>query len=213
LALQLWFHPLASFCWKTLVALYENDTPFEPVFLDLADPAVRARFAALGALGQMPVLVDDGQAVPEASIGIEHLDRHHPGPTRLLPSDPDLALRARLLDRVFDLHVQVPMQKIVTDRIRPEGARDPHGVEEARARLATGLDWLEGQIGAPWALGDAFSLADCAALPALYYANEVRPFSASHPRLAAYLGRLSARPSGARVLAEAGPYLGNFPRD
>jgi glutathione S-transferase len=213
--LHLYFHPLASFCWKVQIALYENDTPFVPHIVDLGDEASRAAFTALWPLAKMPVLRDEarGETIPETSIIIEYLDQHFPGKIRFLPADAALARRARLLDRIHDLYVQQSMQKIVLDRIRPAGQRDPYGVEAARAQLRTALDFVEQEMTAKtWALGDAFSLADCAAAPALYYADRVLPFSDTHPATATYLRRLMSRPSFARVLEEAQPYFVNFPQ-
>ncbi len=169
----------------------------------------------------MPVLRDEARdrLVPESSIIIEYLARHYPGKIKLLPADPDLALQTRLRDRFFDLYVAEPMQKIVTDRLRPPGQEDPHGVASARALLRTACDMIEqamalGQDGASktWAMGDAFSMADCAAAPALFYADWVAPLGATHPRTAAYLERLKQRPSFARVVEEAEPYRPLFPK-
>lgn len=214
MTLTLHYHPLASFCWKVLVALYENDTPFEPVIVDLMDPQSRAAFYALWPIGKMPVLVDAARdrTVPESSIIIEYLAQHCPGRTALIPADPDEARRARLADRFYDSYVHAPMQKIVTDRIRPEGKQDPYGVEEARKQLATAYAMIEQDMAAKqWAMGDAFSIADCAACPALFYADKVAPLGEEHPNTAAYLERLKARPSFARVLDEAEPYFRMFP--
>jgi glutathione S-transferase len=130
-----------------------------------------------------------------------------------VPADAELARETRARDRFFDLHVNVPMQKIVTDRLRPAGQNDALGVGQARAALATALDVLDRDIAArTWAIGDAFTMADCAAAPSLYYANEVMPFGGTHPAVAAYFGRLMARPSFARAVKEADPYRAVFPR-
>jgi glutathione S-transferase len=164
----------------------------------------------------MPVLVDTdrGRTVAESSIIIEYLQRHHPGKATLLPADPELALEVRRLDRFFDLYVAQPMQKIVTDRIRPEGRSDPHGVTDARETLATALDLTEREMASrTWAVGDVFTLADCAAAPALFYADWVASFPFTHPRTAAYLERLKARPSFARAIDEAKPYRHLFPQE
>jgi glutathione S-transferase len=207
-------HPLASFCWKVSFALYEAGTPFESRLVDLGDEASRAAFLALWPLGKMPVLEDTarGQAVPETTVILEYLQAFYPPREPQIPTDPDLALRVRRLDRVFDLYVQTPMQRIVAENFRPEDARDPFGVAEADAQLAKSYDHLEGELaGRAWAAGDAFSLADCAAAPALFYAGKVAPFAASHPTLGAYYDRLEARPAFQRVLAEAQPYMHMFP--
>ncbi|GGL09226.1 glutathione S-transferase family protein [Caulobacter rhizosphaerae] len=214
MSLTLHMHPLASYCWKVLIALYENDTPFEARLVDLSDPAVVAAFKTLWPTAKMPLLVDKARdrTVPETSIIIEYLQTAYPGPVRFIPDHAEAALRVRLLDRLFDNYVQESMQKIVGDRIRPADAKDPHGVAHARAQLAMAYDLLEGQLaGRTWAAGEAFGLADCAAAPALFYANKVAPLGGSHPTVSAYLDRLLARPSFARVLQEAEPYFAMFP--
>ena len=137
---------------------------------------------------------------------IEYLDRHYPGSTRFVPDDPDRAWQTRLRDRFYDLYVHLPMQKIMGDRLRPDGKRDPHGVEEARAQLRTSYAMIEQQMATNiWAMGENFSLADCAAAPALFYGSMVVPFEDGQRNLAAYLERLKTRPSFARVLKEAEP--------
>jgi glutathione S-transferase len=215
MSLRLYFHPLSSYCHKVLIALYENDTRFEPVSVNLGNETERAALLKLWPVGKFPVLRDDERnvTVPESTVIIEYLDRHYRGATQLIPSDAEDARQTRLRDRFYDLHVHEPMQKIVGDRLRPEGRKDPHGVEEAKSRLKTSLGLIESEMASrAWAMGEAFSLADCAAAPPLFYANEVMPFGDTHPNVAAYLGRLKARPSYARVLKEAEPYFAMFPR-
>lgn len=214
--LTLYGHPLSTFVMKVEMALYEAGTPFRFELVDFGDEASRGRFYALAPLGKIPVLRDEGrgETVPETSIIIEYLEAFHPGGRRLIPADPDLAWRARLLDRLFDLHVQTPMQKVIDNRLRPPGAKDPFGVDQALAQIGRSLDYLEGELaGREWAVGETFSLADCSAAPALFYADKVAPFEASHPAMWAYFERLKARPSFARVLEEAGPYLHMYPAE
>jgi glutathione S-transferase len=216
MSLTLHFHPLASYCHKVLIALYENDTPFTPNLVDLGNEAERAALLKLWPIGKFPVLRDDArdQTLPESTVIIEYLDRYYPGRTRFIPEDADRAREVRLRDRIYDFYVHEPMQKIVGDRIRPQGKGDPHGVEEAKARLRTSYAMIDQEMaGQNWATGEAFSLADCAAAPALFYANEVMPFGETHRNVAAYLGRLKARTSYARVLKEAEPYFAMFPRE
>jgi glutathione S-transferase len=214
MSLVFYYHPLASFCWKALIALYENGTPFEPHLVDLGNEKSRTEFKALWPIAKMPVLRDTtrDQTVPESSIIIEYLDQHYPSRARLVPEAADLARQTRFIDRFYDLYVHEPMQKIVTDRIRPDGKNDPYGVEQAKAQLQTAYRVIEGDMATKsWAMGEDFSLADCAAAPALFYANEVLPFG-DYKNVAAYLGRLMARPSFARVVKEAQPYFALFPR-
>ena len=215
MSLTLYFHPLSSFCHKVLIALYENETPFAPHILDLFDEAANAAFRKMWPPRKIPVLRDEARdrTVPETSIIIEYLQQHYPGRTRLIPEDADVARQTRFRDRFFDLYVNVPMQKIVTDRLRPAGKNDMHGVGEAKAMLRTAIDMVEGEMGGQtWAMGDAFTMADCAAAPALFYADMLMPFAEAHPNTAAYLARLKQRPSYARALAEAEPYFKLLPK-
>ena len=216
MSLKLYFHPLASFCHKALIAFYENDIAFEPVVVDLGDEKSRAAFEAVWPMAKMPVLRDEARdhTVAESTIIVEYLDAFYPGPTRFLPADSDDAWQGRMWDRFFDHYVQEPMQKIVTDRLRPPGRRDAFGVEQAKRQLRDAYEVLERRLtGRTWMVGDAFTLADGAAAPALFYANTVVPFDPSEQRLIAYLDRLMARPSFARVLAEAEPYFNLFPME
>lgn len=214
MSLTLHYHPLASFCWKALIALYENHTPFERHLVDFGDAASRAAFEKLWPLAKMPVLRDDtrGETIPEATIIVDYLAQHYPGRTELIPSDPDRARQVRLADRIYDSYVHEPMQKIVTDTLRPPGKNDLHGVEVAKAQIVAAYDTVESAIAAKrWPMEGDFTLADCSACPALFYAETVVPFAEHHKELSAYLGRLVERPSFARVLKEAGPYFKFFP--
>jgi glutathione S-transferase len=215
MSLKLYYHPLSSFCWKVLIALYENDTPFTPVSVDLGNEAERAALLKLWPIGKFPVLRDEARdrTIPETSIIIEYLDNHYPGPVRFIPADIDLARPTRLRDRFYDLYVHLPMQKIVGDRLRPSGSNDPFGVDEAKARIVSCYGMIDKEVATKtWAMGEAFTLADCAAAPALFYGNMVLPFGDAHKNLTAYFERLKARPSFARVLREAEPYFAMFPK-
>jgi glutathione S-transferase len=214
MALTLYSHPLASFCHKVLIALYENGTPFESRMVDFADPGSAAALFDRWPVGKIPVLHDErsGRVVPETSIIIDYLQTHHPGPVTLLPEDAEAQLEVRLWDRFYDLYVSVPMQKIVADRLRPEDVRDPHGVREAREALDVAYTMITTRMQSRrWAAGEAFSMADCAAVPALFYAGIIHPFGSEHGHLAAYYERLLQRASVRRVLAEARPYFRYFP--
>lgn len=212
MSLTLYYHPLSSFCWKSLIALYEADVPFEPKVVNLGDPVDRAAFAAVWPLAKFPVLRDEtcGRTVPESSIIVEYLAQHYPAAASLVPADPDAALQVRLLDRLIDSYIHLPFQGIVSERLRPDGEKDPFGVEQARGKVQQGYDLIAPMIAGPWAMGETFTLADCAALPALYYADYAISLDA-WPQLRAYLDRLKARPSVARVLAEAEPFFQYFP--
>ncbi|MER9056107.1 glutathione S-transferase family protein [Mesorhizobium sp. M0904] len=214
MSLIMHLHPLASFCWKPLIALYENGTPFTSVVVDLGNEQSRAAFLKLWPLGKMPVLRDEAldRTVPESTIVIEYLNAYYPGPVELIPADFDLARQTRLADRFYDFYVQEPMQKIVGDRLRPEGKTDPFGVEQARAQLRSSYAIIEQDMQSRiWAAGASFTMADCAAAPALFYANKVEPFGDEYPAVRRYHDRLLQRPSVARVIEEAQPYFKLFP--
>jgi glutathione S-transferase len=205
-------HPFSSYCQKVLIALYENDTPFDFRVLGLDDPAAGEELAALWPMNRFPVLVDRGRTVIESSIIIEHLMLHRPGPVQLIPADPAAALEVRFLDRFFDNYVMTPQQKLVFDAIRPAEERDARGVADARAMLETAYAWLEAHMaGREWAAGDGFSIADCAAAPALFYADWSHAIDDRFQAVKAYRARLNARPSFAKAIDGGRPYREFFP--
>ena len=215
MSLTLYFHPLSSFCQKALVALYETGAPFERHIVDLGEEKSRAAFLEIWPIGKFPVLRDESRdrLIQESSIIIEYLAQHYPGKSALVPADPDAARQMRLRDRVFDLYVNTPMGKIVTDRLRPAGKNDPFGVEQAKAQLETALGMIDRKMGpSTWIMGETFTMAACAAAPALFYANMVLPFTGSHKALAGYFSRLMQRPSFAREIEDAQPYFKMMPK-
>jgi glutathione S-transferase len=212
MSLTLWYHPLSSFCWKSLISLYEADVAFTPRLVNLGDPADRAAFQAVWPLAKFPVLTDEarGRTVPESSLIVDYLAQYYPSARGLVPTDPDRARQAWLLDRMFDNYIHHRFQQIVSERMRPDDKHDPFGVEQNREAIRAGYDAVAPLIEGDWALGEAFTIADCAALPALFYADYAVKLEA-WPGLSAYLERLKARPSVARVLAEAEPFFQYFP--
>jgi glutathione S-transferase len=178
------------------------------------DPDARASFLSLSPLGKMPVLRDETRrrTIPETTIIIDYLEQFYPGRHRLIPQDGEQAIDARLWDRFFDLYIHVPMQKIVIDNFRPAGENDRHGVAEAHANILTAYGALEKHLADKvWAIGERFSIADCAAAPALFYAGITSPFDGAYPNISAYFDRLVERPSVKRVIEEARPYFPMFP--
>ncbi|MGE7955397.1 glutathione S-transferase family protein [Pseudomonas sp. NPDC089530] len=208
--LTLYFHPLSSFCHKVLIALYEYGIDVEKRIIDLSDEADRAELRSLWPIGKFPVIRDHDRQrdVPESSVIIEYLDHFHGGRQRLIPGDWDSALEVRLWDRFFDLHVQGPLQQIVADRLHGTHA----DLAPQRTALLTAYHLLEQHMASRiWAAGADFSLADCAATPALFYASTLVAFPDDHRHLGAYFERLVQRPSVQRVIAEAKPYFAWYP--
>ena len=208
--LTLYAHPFSSYCWKVQIPLDADGTPYTYRNVDPSEPGAMDELKRLWPLAKFPVLVDDREVIAETTCIIEHLQAHHPGANVWIPEGA-LGRRVRFLDRFFDLCVMTPMQKIVGDVLRPEDAKDPFGVDAARNELRTAYDWIEGQLGDPWAVGDDLSLADCAAAPSLFYADWVEPIGEARPQLAAYRAHLLAQPAVARCVDEARPYRSFFP--
>jgi glutathione S-transferase len=210
MSLQLYSHPFAMYCWKPLIALYERGVEFEARLVE-----GRTELAKLWAPAAIPLLVDDGTAIPESSTIVEYLDRHGDAPP-MLPADADEQLQARIWDRVMDGYVSTPVQRIVGDALRPADAKDPHGVDQAHAALDLAYNLLDGQLkerdSAGWLATDNFSLADCSALPALHYADVLHELERGvYPALGAYYDRLLAHPASKRVIDEARPLRHFFP--
>ena len=210
MSLTLFAHPFASYCWKVLISLYENGTPFTYRVVD--DAAGWAELESLWPLKKFPLLRDGEALVVESSIIIEYLALHHGGPVRLIPENADAALRARFMDRFFDSYVMSPMQTLVSDRMRAEDQRDARSVRDAKNLLDVSYRWLDEQmLQQAWGVGDDFTLADCSAAPALFYADWVHPIGEEFPAVRAYRARLLSRPSVSRTVDEARPYRKLFP--
>jgi glutathione S-transferase len=212
-SLTLHYHPLSSCCHKVLIALDALGIEVDKQLLNLGDAAERAAHLALWPLGKMPLLVDQGRPIPETSIIIEHLQRHHAPPGRsLIPLDPDAAIDVRLWDRLFDFYVMTPMQSLTADLLRPEDDRDARSVAQVREGLLTAYAFIDRHMeGRTWASGDAFSMADCAAAPALFYAATHVPLPSDHLHLAAYFERLLSHASVARTIDQARPWFKFYP--
>lgn len=210
--MQLYGHPFSSYTQKALIAFYENDTPFEFLNLSPDNPGIYAEFAQRWPIRKFPLLVDRDRQIMEATSIIEYLEVHHPGPTRLIPANADAALDVRMLDRFFDNYLHGPQQRIVYNQLRPEASRDPYGVNEARSAFDTAYAWLDQHMaGREWAAGDAFSLADCAAAPSLFYADWTQRIDERFRNVHAYRARLLKRPSFARCVEDGRRYRPLFP--
>jgi glutathione S-transferase len=210
MSLTLFYHPLASFCHKVLIALYEHEIGFTRKFVDLGSAQDRAELEALWPLCKFPVLRDTQRQrdVAETSIIIEYLDRFYTGQQRLIPDDFDAALEVRLWDRMFDNYVQGPMQEIVSDRLCNANG----DLTAAHATLGKVYRMVDNQLATrTWIASPEFSLADCAAAPALFYASTLQAFPDQCGNLSAYFDRLMDRSSVKRVLEETKPYFPMYP--
>jgi glutathione S-transferase len=212
LMVRIYGHPFASFYWKALIALYEREVPFEFLMVDPEHPENVETVGRLAPTGQFPILVDGNRTVIESRAIIEYLDLHHGNAPPLVPADPRAAIEARQMDGVFDDYVMAPLTRMVLNALRDEDKRDPYAVAEAKATLDKSYAWLNRWMaGRTWAANDIFSIADCAAGPALFYAHWGHPIPETHATLCDYRARLLARPSIARVVDEARPWREIFP--
>jgi len=206
---KLYYFPLSTYSQKVLTALFEKEAEFESEQVRLFDDAARERYRGeVYPLGRIPLMVlDDGHLIPESSIIIEYLDANFESGPRLIPSGPDEARQTRFHDRMLDLYLNDSIASLLFQSWKPEGARDGDLIDRSRFRAGVMYDFLEHRLdGRTWLMGENFTMADCAAGPALLYAGDLFPF-ADRPAIAAYWERLCARPSYARVLEEAEPGL------
>jgi glutathione S-transferase len=209
MSLEFFGHPFSSYTQKVLIALWADGTDFD--YRMIEDPENMEELRRHSPYGLFPILIDNGRPVLESSTIIEHLHAHHRGPNDWIP-EGETGRRVRFLDRFLDLYVMGNLQKPVADKLRPEGNSDPFGVAKARSDLHTAYDWLEANLGdGPWAVGDQFTMADCAAAPSLFYADWVEEIGAGRPKLSAYRARLLAHPAVARAVDGGRPFRHYFP--
>ena len=206
--IELYGHPFAAFVWKPLIAAYERQVPFTFRMVDQEHPENLSKMVELSPTGQFPALVDGDTEITQSNSVIEYLDRVGEA-APLIPAEARAALRARMLTDIFDAYVAAPMQQIVGEALRPQDLQDPRRAVEAKKTLDKSYAWLSQRLGRTWAAGDAFSIADCAAAPALFYSDWVHPIPDGN--LKAYRSRVLARPSVTRTVDEARPYRKFFP--
>ena len=211
MTLTLYAHPFSSYCWKVQIPLDADGTSYTYRNVDPSEPGAMEELKKAWPIGKFPVLLDDGEVIAETTCIIEHLQARHPGPNVWIP-DGEEGRRVRFLDRFFDLHIQGNMQPSVNHALRPSGCGDAFGAEQGLKALRTAYDWLEANLpDAEWAAGDAFTLADCAAAPALFYADWVDEIGDARPRLKDYRARLLAHPAVQKSVEGARPYRAYFP--
>ena len=202
--MKFYYNPLSTYSQKALIALYEKDVSFEPMLVNLMDPASRGEYESVYPIGKVPLLqLDDEHLIPESSIIIEYLEGHYPSGTRLIPADIDAARQVRFMDRMSDLYLNNSAVTLLFQKI---GFRQSSEEELARANKYLHLSYenLDKRLaGQDWVCGD-FSMADCATIPSLYYCQFTVPFS-NYPNLLKYFERAQQRPSYTKVMAEFVP--------
>ncbi|WP_404481234.1 glutathione S-transferase family protein [Novosphingobium sp. BL-52-GroH] len=210
MTLALYGHPFSSYTWKAQIALLATGLEFDFHIIDVDHPENAAVIQTAGPQGKFPVLRDDDTLLFETTSIIEYIALHYAEADMLIPSDPDGAIGTRMLDRVFDNYVMGPMQDIVNEYLRDAANPDLARVAEARTRLERSYAWLEGWLQFYPAEGQV-TLIECAAAPALFYADWVHPIPEILPRLRAWRAHLLALPPVAACVEAARPYRAGFP--
>ncbi len=207
--MKLYYNPISTYSQKVLIAFYEKGTDFEPNIVKLMEPADLAKYRDVYPMGKIPCLVlDDGHLIPESSIIIEYIDSM--AEPRLIDGDSEQTRKIRFKDRMIDLYLDDSIVTLLFQGMKPEDQRDPERMATAQLRIDTMYSFMETEFEEhPFASGDQFSMADCSAAPALFYAEQTAPF-AGYKNISAYWERLKQRPSVQRTHEEARPVLEAF---
>jgi glutathione S-transferase len=203
--MKLYYSPVSTYSQKALIALYEKGIDFEREIVDLGSPQGRAAFEAVYPIGKVPFLkASDDWSVPESTIIIEFLDDRFPDTSRLIPAEREAARQVRFMDRMGDLYVNDPVVELLFQKIGFRPA-DEKRASRARKHIDASYGWLDQRLAAQeWVSPTGFSMADCALIPPLFYAQLAAPFD-DRPGLRRYWERACKRPSYARVMAEFVP--------
>jgi len=203
--MKLYYFPLSTYSQKAMIAFNEKGISYEPIVVQLLEPAERAEFEKIYPIGKVPFLQANDRPVPESTSIIEYLEDEFPGTPRMIPAGNGEAPRqVRFMDRMTDLYFTEPLSELVSQQL---GLRPKDDDKAARARKYIALTyahWDQRLATRKWLCGDDFSMADCAAIPGLFYAQSMLPFAA-HPHTVAYWQRAQQRPSYAKVRAEFEP--------
>jgi glutathione S-transferase len=203
--LKLYYNPLSTYSQKAMIAFNEKGVAYESNVVNLMSPEGRAAFEQVNPLGKLPFMKpsEDWQ-VPESTSIIEYLEDKFPNTPRLIPADREAARLVRFMDRMSDLYYNDPVVELL---FQPLGFRGKDEEKAAKARKYVAIShghWDKRLASQLWMCGDQFTMADCAAIPAMYYAQTAAPFEA-FPNVVAYWKRAQERPSYAKVVAEFEP--------
>lgn len=206
--MKLYYHPLSTYSQKVVMALHEKQMPFEPHIVNMLEEAERKKYREIYPLGKIPLLIlDDGHMIPESTIIVEYADMTSDKGPRLIPSDPQSARQVRFFDRMLDLYLNDSVANLIFEGWKPEAERDQALIDRCQERIGIMYDYLDKHLGGKtWLKEESFSMADCAAAPPLFYAQQTAPF-ADRPNISAYFERVQTRESYRKVIEEAAPYL------
>lgn len=197
--MKLYYAPASSYSQRVLIALYEKNSPFIPVQVDLFDPKERDRYLKINPFGKVPTLQIEDQYIHEACCIIEYLDQFQPEP-KLIPSDR--ALEIRIIERTIDVYINNGREVLFADTQRPPAERGGKAVLKSKRLIETACRLLDQRLQSNcWLGGNTFSLADCTAAPTLTYLRWVYSYD-DLPNLASYVQRLKARSSISKTFQE-----------
>lgn len=206
--MKLYYHPISTYSQKVLIALYEKGLEFEAETVQLMDPEDRASYLEVYPMGKIPCLIDDGNMIPESSIIIEYIDDM--ADPKLIKGDAAQTRKIRFKDRMFDLYLNNNVATLLFQSLKTQADQDQELIEKARFQINTMYMFMEHEFGnQDYANGNEFLMGDCAAAPALNYAQKTAPFD-EHKNICAYWDRLTARPSVQRMQQEAAPAIAAF---
>jgi len=206
--MKLYYHPISTYSQKVLIALYEKGLDFEPEIVQLMGPEGRANYRDVYPMGKIPCLIDGEQMVPESSIIIEYIDDM--AEPKLIKGNAAEMRKIRFKDRMFDLYLNNNVATLLFQSLKSAADQDPDLIDKARFQINTMYSFMEHEFGEQdYANGNEFLMADCAAAPALNYAQQVAPFD-DHKNICAYWERLTSRPSIQRIQEEAAPAIAAF---
>ena len=186
---------------RVKIALAEKGLSWEGMRVRLANKEQKyADFLQLNPYGKIPVLVEDGKVLFESCIINEYLDEKYPNPP-LMPKDPYLRGRGRILVDYALNFAHEPYWALRGEMLKPEAARDTTIIEQKRRMFDGLLLYLEDRwVTKVYFLGD-LSLADIAIVPRFLRMETYGALpSPSLPRLGAWLKRMKERPSVQAIL-------------
>jgi len=203
--MKLYYFPLSTYSQKAMIAFNEKGISYEPIVVQLLEPAERAEFEKIYPIGKVPFLQANDRPVPESTSIIEYLEDEFPGTPRMIPAgNGDAPRQVRFMDRMTDLYFTEPLSELISQQLGLRPKDDDKAVRARKYIALTYAHWDQRLATRKWLCGDDFSMADCAAIPGLFYAQSMLPFAA-HPHIVAYWQRAQQRPSYAKVRAEFEP--------
>jgi glutathione S-transferase len=198
--------PVSNYYNKVKLALLEKNVPFveENVKTGLTDEAV----LSASPLAKIPFIRTPQGNLCESEAIVEYIEAAYPNPP-LLPADPFAAAKVRELCIYIDLHIELVARELYYAAFSGGTLSDDNRAR-IRKQLEKGITAAKRLLKfAPYAAGDTFTLADCAAFASLplvgmatkaIYGEDL--LLAGGVDYKAYIKFIGERPSAQKVLAD-----------